>query len=253
MTTFLLYALSQAATSLALTLVAFVVSLTSFVTPHIEHEPVPSRISAPGTTTQGTKATSTTSTQKPLVEATASPAPKPTPISAPIPIPKPKPQPQGTTTAPGPGFSGPAVFMVRSVPLLFGGNAGEGSSVPVVYLQVQNIGGVSGELEGFTVEQVGSVSDEVVSILRSVDDTNVVRGTVGGEEGETPFEHGRAFVPAGSSFSSGEMRLFTIQAVLANNTSSYRGEKLEIQVIGMKSSKTKEGQFPVAGATWVIE
>ncbi len=148
--------------------------------------------------------------------------------------------------------TGASTLVVESVPLLSGGTARAGTSVPVSYLYIRNTGKENARLEGFWVKQNGSASTKAVIGLTSVDDKEIAHGSVGGSEGSTPFKDGLAFVPIEIMFTPGQERLFTIRAILTDDVSSYAGAQLKIDVTGVESNASEKGTFPIRGTTWTI-
>ncbi len=145
-----------------------------------------------------------------------------------------------------------STLVVQSVPLLLGGVAHGGKSVSVAYLQVINIGKTPATIQGFTVTQAGSASVDAVTGFTIVDDSESLGGSTGGTEGETPFKDTSAFVPLEAVFAPGQMRLFTIKAMLTNNVSSHVGKQLKINVTGVDTSASVRGTFPIRGTVWTI-
>lgn len=141
---------------------------------------------------------------------------------------------------------------VSSIPLLFGGMVRAGTTIPVSYLQVTNVGKETAMVKGFSVEQNGSASAKSVIGLSAVDDKNTAYGSVGGIEGSTPFKDGKAFVPITTSLAPGEMRLFTIKAIMENNVAKHLGTQLKIDVVSVESDASTKAVFPIRGTTWTI-
>lgn len=148
--------------------------------------------------------------------------------------------------------SGTSTLFVESVPLLSGGIARAGTSVPVSYLYLRNTGKDYTTLTGFWVTQNGSASTKAVIGFTSVDDKEIAHGATGGSEGTTPFKNGSAFVPMDIVFTPGQERLFTIKAILTSDVSSYAGTQLKIDVTGVESNAQESGVFPIRGTTWTI-
>lgn len=205
-------------------------------------------------------------TSSPPVASTTVPVPKktvPVPISTIPPVPEVVPDPipvvvSPCQTPPVAGTStvstiGTTTLAVQSVPLLFGGTAHAGESVPVSYLQITNIGTACTVLKGFWVKQNGSASTTAVVGLSTVDDKGGSRGLIGGHEGTTtPFQDGIAFAPTDALFAPGQMRLFTIKAIMTRNISPYIGTQLIIEVQSIETVAAVRGRFPIQGTTWVI-
>lgn len=181
---------------------------------------------------------------------------EPEPESAPVPVEKETtpiiiaPPPVSTSTESR--TVGTTTLAVQSVPLLVGGTAHAGKSVAISYLQITNIGNEGALLKGFWVKQNGSASTTSIIGLSTVDDKGGSRGSVGGIEGFTPFQNGSAFAPTDAFFTPGQMRLFTIKAIMTNAVSAYIGTQLMIDVTSVETTATVKGQFPIRGTTWTI-
>lgn len=186
----------------------------------------------------------------------------PTPPSPVTPEPKPVPVPKETipvVTVPPPVSTsteshtvGTTTLAVQSVPLLVGGTVRAGQSVAISYLQITNIGKEGALLKGFWVKQNGSASTTSIIGLSTVDDKGGSRGSVGGVEGLTPFQNGLAFAPTEAFFTSGQMRLFTIKAIMTSAISAYIGTQLMIDVELIETTATVKGKLPIRGTTWTI-
>ena len=148
--------------------------------------------------------------------------------------------------------SSASTFVVGSVPLLSGGIARAGTSVPVSYLQVTNTGSATAYLTGFWVKQNGNASVKSVIGLTTVDDTGTIRDGVVGAQGTTPFKSDLGFAPINATFAPGQMRLFTIKAVLGNNPGTSLGKQLVIDVESVETKSSTLGPFPIRGTTWTI-
>jgi hypothetical protein len=179
---------------------------------------------------------------------TATPSPKP--ASAPVVTAPPPAPPKDIFVTPQ--VSEPT-FTVSAVPLLIGGAAKAGESVAVSYLKITNIGKKPATLEGFTIQQNGSAPGLSVVGLSTVDDKGGSRGYVGGPEGTTPFVGIQAVAPTLASFEPGQMRLFTIKAVIGSNISAYAGTQLMIEVSSLKTDAEVKGSFPIRGTTWTLQ
>ncbi|MDP1707268.1 MAG: hypothetical protein Q8L30_01830 [bacterium] len=199
-------------------------------------------------------------TSSPQVASTTVSVPKktipvPTPPLVPEVIPDPIPvvvSPCQTSSAVGTSTAstiGTTTLAIQNVPLLFGGTAHAGESVPVSYLQITNIGTACTVLKGFWIKQNGSASTTVVVGLSTVDDKGGSRGLT---EGSLPFENGIALAPTDALFAPGQMRLFTIKAIMAHDVSPHVGTQLMISVISVETTATMRGQFPIQGTTWTI-
>lgn len=145
-----------------------------------------------------------------------------------------------------------STLYVSVVPLLVGGTVHTGASVPVSYLQLENVGKEQTTIKGFWLKQNGSASTKSVIGFTATDDLEIAHGSVGGVEGTTPFNNGRVFVPITMTFAPGQMRLATIKAILTNNISSHVGTQLKIDVESVESNAQEKGTFPIRGTTWTI-
>lgn len=143
-------------------------------------------------------------------------------------------------------------IVVVQIPLLLGGTARGGMSASVSYLQVVNIGKEQAVIKGFVVKQNGSASTDVIAGLTAVDDTETARGSIGGVEGKSPFKDGSATVPIEVTLAPGQMRLFTIKAILANDVAKHVGAQLKIDVVGVITTAGIRNSFPVRGTTWTL-
>jgi len=189
-------------------------------------------------------------TEEALVAAsTTVPVPVP-PTPAPPLIPKPVPPPKPIPPVVEIRDVGDTTLVVETIPLLAGGMVRAGETVPVAYLQITNVGDEGALLRGFWVTQDGSMPEEAVIALSTVDDKGGSRGFVGGTEDAELFKKGEAFAPTDAYFASGQMRLFTIQATMTATLSSYLGTTLTIEVAEMDTTAEVYGSFPLQGTTW---
>lgn len=136
---------------------------------------------------------------------------------------------------------------VKSIPLLFGGTVKAGTSVPVSYLQITNTGKSKATLKGFWVKQNGSANTSSIASLITVDD-------LGGSKAESKavFKNGSALAVNEAILLPGQMRLFTIKAVMNSNLSAYIGQKLMLDVVSVEATSKVSGMFPIRGTTWTI-
>jgi hypothetical protein len=143
-------------------------------------------------------------------------------------------------------------FAVSEIPLLAGGYAGAGASVPVQYLKVTNVSGTNTTLPGIWVKQYGSAPDSSIIGFTTVDDKAISRTMVGGTEGSTPFVNHIAYIPLNSTFATGQFRIFTIKALISRNVSSYVGNSLMIDVSAINTTGKVGGAFPIHGTTLLL-
>lgn len=148
---------------------------------------------------------------------------------------------------------GTTTLAVQNVPLLSGGIAHGGETVPISYLEVTNIGTSSAQLSGFWIEQTGSASTNSIVGLSTVDDKGGSRGSAEAAEGSTLFQNGMAFAPTNALFAPGQLRLFTIKAILAPSVTAYIGTQLMINVASVQTTATVSGNFPIRGTTWTVQ
>jgi len=154
--------------------------------------------------------------------------------------------PKGSTSTRGGSLS------VGALALLGGGIAVPGTSVPVAYIQVRNTGTASTTLNGFTLIETGSIPDEIVTGFSVNDDKGGSRQTFGGSEGTTQFKKGSVFVPLPYTLKAGELRIFTIKAILSANKRLYGNAELKINVSGVDTGAKITGALPIVGTTWMV-
>ena len=143
-------------------------------------------------------------------------------------------------------------LVITPINLLRGGSAEAGASIPVSYLQVANTGSSPATLEGFWVRQNGSASPQAVIGLMTLDDQGALTGFSLGEADEALFSDDLGFAPAEATLAPGQMRLFTIRALLTPDTSPYSGTQLMIDVVSVATTGSGQGAFPIRGTTWTI-
>lgn len=138
-------------------------------------------------------------------------------------------------------------LVVSQIPLLMGGTATRGASVPVAYVKVSNPGKKAAAITGFRLSENGTVSekDAVIGFSTS-DDKGGSRTTT-----YTTFQSGYALVPLSATIEPGAFRIFTIKAMLSS-TGSFYGKKLQIDVAGVGSTAEIKGTFPQKGTTFTF-
>ncbi len=144
------------------------------------------------------------------------------------------------------------LISVDALPLLSGGAANMGASVPVAYLKVQNVSGSPVNLEGFTLKQNGSASGDSVIGFSTSDDKGGSRATIGGTEGAKQFKAGLAFVPLAATIESGTVRIFTIKAILSKTATTDLGKQLFLDVTGVTSNGSVKAPNPIRGVAWTL-
>lgn len=143
-------------------------------------------------------------------------------------------------------------FSASEIPLLSGGYATPGSSVAVQYLKLVNLGKNNTFLPGIWLKQDGTAPVSSVIGFSSIDDKGTLSSSIGGTEGSTPFQNGRAFIPLNANFAPGQFRIFTIKAQISNNISASYGTNLVLDVVTVDTKGTVAGSFPIQGTTWVL-
>ncbi len=138
-------------------------------------------------------------------------------------------------------------FTVSSIPLLAGGTANEGDSVPVAYLQVRNTGKSAAQVKGFSVRQNGTASTDVVKSFTVVDGSGDLRVTT-----DASTRGGVTLAKTNISIPAGEFALFTIKANLADSFGSASGKNLKIDVTSAEGAAKTSGKFPIKGTTWEL-
>lgn len=143
-------------------------------------------------------------------------------------------------------------FVVEPVPLLSGGTAKAGTAIPVSYLQVINIGKAAGKVESFSVKQNGSASTDAIVGFVVSDNRSAAVTSVGSISKPIVFKDGKATIPVSVPIEAGQMRLFTIKAILAPNIISNLSKQLKLDISKVETDGAEKGTFPIPGTTWTI-
>lgn len=138
---------------------------------------------------------------------------------------------------------------VSALPLLAGGNAGIGASVPVAYIKVENAGKEAAHIDGFTLKQNGSASTNAVYSFSTNDDKSGSRFTT---SGTGLFKNGSTFVGLPAIVAPGQIRIYTIKANLVSNSNIFAGQTLMLDVASITSGAKVTSSFPLPGVTWNI-
>lgn len=139
---------------------------------------------------------------------------------------------------------------VSNIPLLWGGLARAGQTVPVSYLKVTNHGKESAFISGFYVEQRGTASTAALTRFSSYDDKAQVLASA---DAQAALENGRAFVPAPLTIEAGQTRLFTLKTTVAPYVLTHVGKQIQIVVSGIQTNAKKtSAAFPIMGTTWTV-
>ena len=108
--------------------------------------------------------------------------------------------------------SQPSSLVVQVVPLLLGGTARAGVTVPIIYLQLINIGSATATLSGFTLRQNGNATTNSIVGLSVADDTGLYKNSVGTLAQPIVFVNNEATVPILANIAPKETRLYTLKA-----------------------------------------
>lgn len=136
---------------------------------------------------------------------------------------------------------------VSQLPLLMGGVAANGASVPVAYVQVKNTGKTAASISGIRLKENGSAPDEAVVGFATNDDKGGSRATHA-----VSFKNGVATVPLSYTLSPGELRIFTVKASISAAKRLYGNAELKIDIAGIETTASVAGSFPIRGTTWVL-
>ncbi|KND49664.1 MAG: hypothetical protein AB203_01095 [Parcubacteria bacterium C7867-008] len=146
--------------------------------------------------------------------------------------------------------SGTSTISASMLPLLTGGSTGPTSSVPVAYLKLVNTGSAPATLSGVSLRQNGSAPTASVVGFTTVDDKALNRTTVGGTEGSAVFKNGLAYVPLTGTIAPGQIRIYTVKALLSRTLVA--GSTLMLDVQSVDTSSTVNGALPIRGVTWYL-
>ena len=140
-----------------------------------------------------------------------------------------------------------ASLSVSSVPLLFGGSAKLGSSVPVAYVKLVNTTTATTSIEGFTLRQNGSASTDAITTFATNDDKGGSRTIV-----PSVFKKNEAYVPLAAELAPGQMRIFTLKAALNASMYTALGRTLMLDVVSVDTAAKLVGTLPLRGTVWTI-
>lgn len=159
---------------------------------------------------------------------------------------------QETLTIGEPANTSATIFAVEAVPLLNGTVARAGSAIPISYLQVINIGKEAGNVEHFEVMQNGSAPTSAIVGFVVMDNRSTTTTAVGSVLKPITFKNGKARIPVDIAINPGQMRLFTIKAVLAPNLSGMYFTQLKLDIASVETNAKERGAFPIKGTTWML-
>lgn len=155
----------------------------------------------------------------------------------------------GSTSASNSSTKKGGSLSISSIPLLSGGNAAPGASVPVAYIKVANPGKDAASIDGFTLKQNGSASTDTVVSFATNDDKSGSRFTT---SGAGLFKNGSTFVGLPATIPPGQFRIFTIKANLSSTSGMAAGQTLVLDVASVTTGATLGGSFPIRGVTWTL-
>lgn len=145
----------------------------------------------------------------------------------------------------------PGTIVVQPIPLLSGGNAKGGAKINLLYLQMINVSNDPVTITGIKLKQTGTASTDSILSLMATDDTNVARTEIGSLN-NSPFSSQMATIPITLTLKPKETRLFTLNTTLKSNISSYIGDTIKLEVIGVNSRSSIKGDFPIRGVSWLL-
>lgn len=156
---------------------------------------------------------------------------------------------EGSSSASNSSTKKGGMLSVSAIPLLSGGNAAAGASVPIAYIKVANPGKDAASIDGFTVKQNGSASTDTIVSFATNDDKSGSRFTTAGSG---LFKNGSAFVGLSATIPPGQFRIFTIKANLNVSSGMSAGQTLMLDVASVRTGATLGGSFPIQGVTWTL-
>jgi len=148
--------------------------------------------------------------------------------------------------------SQPSSLVVQVVPLLLGGTARAGVTVPIIYLQLINIGSATATLSGFTLRQNGNATTNSIVGLSVADDTGLYKNSVGTLAQPIVFVNNEATVPILANIAPKETRLYTLKASTLPGNYLNVGKQLKLDVIGVAPAPLVRATFPIIGTTWTV-
>lgn len=155
----------------------------------------------------------------------------------------------GATSASNSSTKKGGMLSISSIPLLSGGTAAAGASVPVAYIKVANPGKDAASIDGFTLKQTGSASTDTIVSFSTNDDKSGSRYTT---SGAGLFKNGSTFVGLPATIPPGQFRIFTIKANLNASSGVSAGQTLVLDVASVTSGAALGGSFPIRGVTWTL-
>lgn len=156
---------------------------------------------------------------------------------------------EGSTSASNSSTKKGGMLSISAIPLLSGGNAAAGASIPVAYIKVANPGKDAASIDGFTLKQNGSASTNTIASFATNDDKSGSRFTT---SGAGLFKNGSSFVGLPATIPPGQFRIFTIKANLNTSSGMSAGQTLMLNVASVTTGAKLGGSFPIGGVTWTL-
>ena len=140
-------------------------------------------------------------------------------------------------------------LVMSALPLLSGGNAAPGASIPVAYIKVTNTSDKPAHIDGFTLKQNGSASTDAVVSVSTNDDKGGSRYTT---QGAGLFKNGLMYVPLPAVVPPGQIRIYSIKVLLNAMSGNYAGQTLMLDVVSATTGANVPSTFPIQGTTWTL-
>lgn len=138
---------------------------------------------------------------------------------------------------------------MSALPLLTGGYAAPGSSIPVSYIKVTNTSNSPAHIDGFTLKQNGTASTDAVVSVSTNDDKGNSRYTT---YGAGLFKNGLMYVPLPAVVPPGQIRIYSIKVLLNSMSGNYAGGTLMLDVVSATTGASIPTSFPIRGTTWTL-
>jgi hypothetical protein len=146
--------------------------------------------------------------------------------------------------------SDPSTLVIKSIPLLAGGTTKANETVPVLYLQVINIGTTAAEMSSLTLTQAGSAQIESIKSFSIVDDADTVY--INATDVQPSFDGKKITLPVDLTIASGATRLLTVRTTLAASKNLVQGTTIRLNVTDADMKARERITFPINGVTWTI-
>lgn len=141
---------------------------------------------------------------------------------------------------------------VSDIPLLSGGVATAGTSIPVTYVKVENTSSSYAVIKGFTLVQTGTADTTSIIGFSTSDNTGGSRTTVGGVQGDTPFDDREAYVPLAATLAPSEFRIYTLKAILTREATGQQGKTFALNLKSIDTTARISGALPIRGTVWTL-